>query len=89
MAEDDFISRMEKEGRELEERLRKLTDFLSSIYSKSPVEKEEFYKKNDMDDGDVDLLQAQSTAMATYANILLIRYNIARAKKQLPTVASF
>ena len=93
MEEDGFMIRMEKEGKELEERLEerleKLTSFLNSIYSMSPEDKEEFFKKNDMDDGDVDLLQAQVTTMATYANILRIRYNIARLKRQLPTIAQF
>lgn len=89
MEEDGFMIRMEKEGKELEERLEKLTSFLDSIYSKTPVDKEEFFKKNDLDDDDVALMQAQATAMATYANILLIRYNTARSKRQLPTIAQF
>ena len=89
MEEDGFLKRMESEGKELEERLEKASSFLDSVYRKTPEEKEEFYKKNDIDDGDIDLLQAQTTAMATYAHILRIRYNIARAKRQLPTVAKF
>lgn len=89
MEEDGFLIRMEQEGKELEVRIGKATAFLNCAYDKSPEEKEEFFKKNDIDDGDLDLLQAQTTAMATYANILLIRYNIIRAKRQLPTVAHF
>ena len=89
MEEDGFLKRMESEGKELEERLEKATAFLNYAYNKSPEEKEEFFKKNDIDDGDLDLLQAQTTAMATYANILRIRYNIARVKRQLPTIAHF
>ena len=89
MEQDAFIERMEKEGEELEERLEKASAFLDCVYKKTPEEKEAFYKKNDIDDGDIDLLQAQTTAMATYVNILRIRYNIARAKRQLPTVAKF
>lgn len=85
----DFLARMEEEGKELEERLEKASAFLDCVYKKTPEEKEAFYKKNDIDDGDIDLLQAQTTAMATYGNILRIRYNIARAKRQLPTVAYF
>ncbi len=89
MEEDAFMARMEQEGRELEERLEKATTFLDSVNSMSPEEKEKFFKKNDIDDGDMDLLQAQTTAMATYANILRIRFNVARAKRQLPTIAHF
>lgn len=54
-----------------------------------PEEKEAFFKEENVDDGDMDLLQAQTTAMATYANILRIRCNIERAKRQLPTIAKF
>lgn len=89
MEEDAFMARMEQEGKELEERLEKATTFLDSVNSMSPEEKEKFFKKNDIDDGDMDLLQAQTTAMATYSNILRIRFNVARAKRQLPTIAQF
>jgi hypothetical protein len=47
---------MEKEGKELEERLEKASAFLDCVYKKTPEEKEAFYKKNDIDDGDIDLL---------------------------------
>ena len=89
MEEDAFMVRMEQEGKELEERIEKATAFLDSVNSKTPEEREEFFKKNDIDEGDLDLLQAQTTAMATYANILRIRFNVARAKRQLPTIAHF
>ena len=89
MEEDAFMVRMEQEGRELEERLEKAKTFLDTVNSMSPEEIEKFFKKNDIDNGDMDLLQAQTTAMATYANILRIRFNVARAKRQLPTIAHF
>ena len=85
----DFLARMEEEGKELEERLENATKFLDQVYRMEPEEKKAFYKIENVDDGDIDLLQAQTTAMATYANILRIRYNIERAKRQLPTVAYF
>ena len=85
----DFLARMEEEGKELEERLEKATTFLDSVNSKTPDEREEFFKKNDLDEGDLDLLQAQTTAMATYANILRIRFNVACIKRQLPTITRF
>lgn len=89
MNEDGFMARMEKEGRELEARLTKLNDFLTFVNAKNPVDREEYFKQNNIDDGDLDLMQAQATAMATYANVLRIRFNIARIKRQLPTIAQF
>lgn len=85
----DFLGRMELEGKELEERLEKATKFLNTVYNMPPQEKKAFFKEKNVDDGDLDLLQAQTTAMATYANILRIRVNIERAKRQLPTIAQF
>ena len=89
MAEDAFLARMEKEGKELEERLCKATEFLECVNNKTPPEREAILKRNNMDLGDLDLLQAQTTAMATYANILRIRFNNALIKRKLPTIAQF
>lgn len=89
MNEDGFMARMEKEGRELEARLTKLNDFLTFVNAKNPVDRKEFFKQNDIDAGDLDLMQAQASAMETYAKILLIRINIARIKRQLPTIGQF
>lgn len=45
MEEDGFMIRMEKEGKELEERLEKATAFLNCAYNKSQKKKKSFLRK--------------------------------------------
>jgi hypothetical protein len=82
----DFLARMEEEGKELAERIRKANAYL--------LEKTEKYVEDPENTGRnsniaLDLLQAQTTAMATYLNILLLRVNIERSERGLPTIAQF
>ncbi len=74
----DFLDRMEAEVKELNCRIDKANNFLQTT-----VIDEKFTEL------DYDLLQAQSTAMATYSNILLMRVNRERTKRGLPTLAQF
>lgn len=73
-----FLDRMEAEVKELNCRIDKANNFLQTT-----VIDEKFTEL------DYDLLQAQSTAMATYSNILLMRINRERTKRGLPTLAQF
>lgn len=85
-APPDFLARMENEGRELNVKLKKAVAFLEKQreqYGPDP-ENTGFNKNLEM-----DLLQVQTTAMATYSNILLIRVNVERSQRGLPTIADF
>lgn len=90
---ESYIDRMEVEGKELEERLQKAIDDLEKLRRQFNAQEKDPEKVYDPKDFvsvlDIDLLQAQITAMATYSNILLMRFNVARNKNNLPTVAHF
>lgn len=74
----DFLDRMEQEGKELDIRIEKGNNFLlNTIVDENFTQLEH------------DLLQAQLTAMATYSNILLMRVNNERTKRERPTIARF
>ena len=93
---DDFLARMEVEGKELEERIRKASDGLEGLRGKFSVQKAKFKKGESLAADEIlipeiaiDLLQAQITAMATYANILLMRVNLERGNRALSSIAQF
>jgi predicted nuclease with TOPRIM domain len=93
---EDFLDRMELEGKELEERIRKASDGLEALRRKFSVQQAKLKKGEAFEEGEIiisdlaiDLLQAQITAMATYANILLIRVNTERGNRALPLIAQF
>lgn len=85
-APPDFLRRMEIEGRELNVKLKKAVAFLE-------IQREQYEPDPGNTGRDsyfpIDLLQAQTTAMATYSNILLMRVNIERTNRNLPTIADF
>ena len=68
------------EGKDLNQKIEKAQDYLD----KKGREIEHNTKELPL-----DLLQAQITAMATYSNILLIRVNLERGNRNLPTIAQF
>ncbi len=82
----DFLARMEQEGRELDERIRKANAYLLEKTEKYVEDPENIGRNSNIA---MDLLQAQTTAMATYSNILLLRVNIERSERGLPTIAQF
>lgn len=82
----DFLARMEEEGKELDERLKKAIDYLEKAQKEYVVDPENTGRNSNLA---MDLLQAQTTAMATYSNILLLRVNIERSERNLPTIAQF
>lgn len=93
---DDFLARMEVEGNELEERIRKASDGLEVLRRKFTVQNAKCEKGEAFAEDEIlipsiaiDLLQAQITAMATYANILLMRVNVERGNRALPTITQF
>lgn len=95
-APPDFLGRMEIEGKELEERIRKASDGLEALRRKFSVQDAKRAKGEAFAEGEIlipeiaiDLLQAQITAMATYANILLMRVNVERGNRALPSIAQF
>lgn len=79
--EHDFLDRMLEEGKELDYKIRKAQEKLK--------EWEEPVRDGNVDKPIYDLLQSQVTAMATYSNILLIRVNIERGKRNLPIMGQF
>lgn len=93
---EDFLARMEVEGKELEERIRKASNRLEALRRKFSVQDAKREKGEAFAEGEIlipalaiDLLQAQITAMATYANILLMRVNVERGNRALPAIAQF
>lgn len=82
----DFLARMEIEGKELNEKLKKATAFLDKQKAGFVSDPENTGRNSNLA---MDLLQAQITAMATYSNILLLRVNIERTDRGLPTLADF
>lgn len=76
----DFLDRMMIEGKELDKKL-----FAAQLF----LEKDECREEPMLDEMQTSLLQAQTTAMATYSNILLMRVNYERKKRDLPTIAHF
>lgn len=82
----DFLGRMEIEGRELNIKLKKAVAFLEKQREQYEPDPENTGRDSNIQ---MDLLQAQTTAMATYSNILLMRVNIERSNRNLPTIADF
>lgn len=82
----DFVERMEIEGKELNEKLKKAIAFLDKQRAGFVSDPENTGRNSNLA---MDLLQAQTTAMATYSNILLLRVNIERSGRGLPTLADF
>ena len=85
-APPDFLGRMEIEGRELNVKLKKAVAFLEKQREQYEPDPENTGRNRSLP---MDLLQAQTTAMATYSNILLMRVNIERTNRNLPTIADF
>ena len=85
-APPDFLGRMEIEGRELNVKLKKAVAFLEKQREQYEPDPENTGRDSNIQ---MDLLQAQTTAMATYSNILLMRVNIERTNRNLPTIADF
>ena len=82
----DFLGRMEIEGRELNIKLKEAITFLEKQREQYEPDPENTGRNSNIQ---MDLLQAQTTAMATYSNILLMRVNIERSNRNLPTIADF
>ena len=82
----DFLARMEEEGKELDERIIKANAYLEKKQKEYVEDPENTGRNSNLE---MDLLQAQTTAMATYSNILLLRVNIERSERGLPTIAQF
>lgn len=82
----DFLARMEEEGRELNVKLKKAVAFLEKQREQYEPDPENTGRNSNIQ---MDLLQAQTNAMATYSNILLMRVNIERSSRGLPTIADF
>lgn len=82
----DFLDRMEQEGKELDERLKKAVAYLEKKQSEYVDDPDNTGRNSNLE---MDLLQAQTTAMATYSNILLLRVNVERGNRGLPTLAQF
>ena len=85
-APPDFLGRIEIEGRELNVKLKKAVAFLEKQREQFEADPENTGRNRNIQ---IDLLQAQTTAMATYSNILLMRVNIERTNRNLPTIADF
>ena len=85
-APPDFLGRMEIEGRELNVKLKKAVAFLEKQREQYEPDPENTGRDSNIQ---MDLLQAQTTAMATYSNILLMRVNVERSNRNLPTIADF
>ena len=84
--ESDFLTRMEAEGKELDERLKKAIAYIEKKQSEYVKDPDNTGRNSSLE---LDLLQAQTTAMATYSNILLLRVNIERGNRGLPLLHSF
>ena len=82
----DFLDRMELEGKELDKRIEKANAYLEKNRREYVADPENTGRNSKIE---MDLLQAQITAMATYSNILLMRVNIERSSRVLPTIAQF
>ena len=85
-APPDFLGRMEIEGRELNVKLKKAVAFLEKQREQYEPDPENTGRDSNLP---MDLLQAQTAAMATYSNILLMRVNVERTNRNLPTIADF
>ena len=71
----DFMQRMELEGAELQQKIDKAKKFLS--------------ENTTIDDLERSLLETQVNIMKAYSNILRVRINVERSRRQLPTIAQF